>query len=85
MRNALMALAAFAGVLALGSGSASAKEYRYCLVESNEAGPGTCYYNTYAQCAASASGRRAYCQLNPVFAFAAQQPQRRPRRVYREY
>lgn len=85
MRNAFLALAALAGVFALGTGEASAREYRFCLVESNEPGPGTCYYNTYAQCMASASGRRAYCQLNPVFAFAGDQPQRRPRRVYREY
>ena len=45
----------------------------------------------YAQCMASASGRRAYCQLNPVFAFAEQgryaEPGVRvvkPRKVYRE-
>ena len=85
MCNALLAIAAMAGVLALGSDPASARPYRFCLVEGFQAGPGTCYYDTYAQCMASASGRRAYCQLNPVFAFAEQQPQRRPRRVYREY
>ena len=70
MRNAILALAVVAGAFAMGSGSASAREYRFCLIENAQPGPGTCYYNTYAQCMASASGRRAYCQLNPIFAFA---------------
>lgn len=81
MRNVLLAAAALAGVALFSAGSAEARAYRYCL-NSGEPGPGTCYYNTYAQCMASASGLRAYCQLNPVYAFAEQ---RRPRRVYREY
>jgi len=85
MRNAFLAIAAVAGVFALSSNPASAKDYRFCLVQGSESGFGTCYYDTYAQCMASASGRRAYCKVNPVFAFAGDQPQRRPRRVYREY
>lgn len=72
MRNALIAAVALAGAAILGTGAAEARDYRYCLVEGWQAGPGTCYYNTYAQCMASASGRRAYCQVNPVFAFAEQ-------------
>lgn len=85
MRNALFAALALAGVAVSGAGSAEARDYRFCLVEGNEPGPGTCYYNTYAQCMASASGRRAYCQVNPVFAFAEQyQPVVKPRKVYRE-
>lgn len=72
MRAALLACLAVAGLAVFGAGSAEAREYRYCLVEGFAAGPGTCYYNSYAQCMASASGRRAYCQVNPVFAFAEQ-------------
>ncbi len=73
MRNALIAALALAGAAVLSTGSAEARAYRYCLVEGGFAtGPGTCYYDTYAQCMASASGRRAYCQVNPVFAFAEQ-------------
>ncbi len=72
MRKALLAAAALAGFAVSGTGTAEAREYRFCLVESNEPGPGTCYYSNYAQCMASASGRRAYCQVNPVFAFAEQ-------------
>ncbi|MDO8979871.1 MAG: DUF3551 domain-containing protein [Afipia sp.] len=85
MRKALFAALAVAGVAVFGAGSAEARDYRYCLLEGNQPGPGTCYYNTYAQCMASASGRRAYCQLNPIFAFAEQnRPAPRPRKVYRE-
>lgn len=88
MRNALLAALAVAGTLAgmtvLGTGSAQAAPYRYCLVEGFEAGPGTCYYSNYAQCMASASGRRAYCQLNPFYAFAEQgQPVVKPRKIRR--
>lgn len=80
MRNAFLAALAVAGVALSGTGSAEARDYRYCLVESRQAGPGTCYYDTYAQCMATASGLRAYCQVNPAFAFAKE---RRPRRVNR--
>lgn len=85
MRNALFAALAVAGVAVFSTGSAEAREYPYCLVEGFAAGPGTCYYTSYAQCMASASGRRAYCQLNPVYAFARQYgPDVRPRKVYRD-
>ena len=72
MRNALLAFAALLGVLALNAGTANARDYRFCLQVGWEPGPGTCYYDTYAQCMASASGRNAYCQENPKFAFARQ-------------
>lgn len=81
MRHALLAVLAVAGVAVFGTGSAEARAYRFCLVEGWQAGPGTCYYDTYAQCMATASGLRAYCQVNPAFAFAKE---RRPRRVYRD-
>ena len=85
MRNAIFAALALAGVAVFGSGSAEARDYRYCLNENSQPGPGTCYYDTYAQCMASASGRRAYCQLNPIYAFAEQnRPVKKPRKVYRE-
>ncbi|MCF2524159.1 DUF3551 domain-containing protein [Bradyrhizobium sp. G127] len=85
MRNVLLAVLAMTGMAVLGTGSAEAAPYRYCLVEAFEAGPGTCYYSTYAQCTASASGRRAYCQLNPFYAFAGNQPVVRPRKVRRHH
>jgi hypothetical protein len=94
MRNAVLALMALAGAYAFSSAPAEARVYRYCLLEGFEPGPGTCYYDTYGQCMASASGRRAYCQLNPVIAFQQQQygqsgygydDQPRPRKKRRVY
>ena len=86
MRNALLAFATLAGVLALNAGAAHARDYRFCLNEGWEPGPGTCYYDTYAQCQASASGRNAYCNVNPRFAFGRQyDEQRRYRGNYSAY
>lgn len=86
MRNVLLASLALAGASVLWSGPAAARDYRFCLVESRYAF-GQCYYDTYAQCQATASGRAAYCQLNPVFAFAEQNgpPPRKIRRSHRHY
>ena len=83
MRNALLAFAALAGVLMLNAGSAQARDYRFCLKDGWEPGPGTCYYNTYAQCMASASGRNATCDVNPRVAFGKQY--REPRRTRGHY
>lgn len=83
MRKVILAAFAVTGALVFGSGQADARTYRYCLVEGFEPGPGTCYYDTYAQCMASASGRRAYCQVNPFVSFA-EQPRRKVRR-HRHY
>jgi hypothetical protein len=62
------ALAAGAGFVALCK-PAQAHDYRYCLYEDNSEA-GDCYYDTYAQCEASASGRVGYCNINPRAAFA---------------
>ena len=84
MRNALFAGLALTGLAVFGSGSAQAAPYRYCLTEGIANGPGTCYYNTYAQCQASLSGRWGYCQLNPYYAFAEQyRPVVQPRKIRR--
>ncbi len=85
MRNAFLAVATLAGVLAINTGAANARDYRYCLNVGWEPGPGTCYYDTYAQCMASASGRNAYCNVNPRFAYGQYDGQRRTRRNYAPY
>ena len=60
---------------------AQARDYRYCLYERNDTA-GDCYYNTYAQCAASASGRVAYCNINPMYVEPAR-PHRHRRKPHR--
>jgi hypothetical protein len=87
MRYAVLTAMALTGFAVFGTGSAEARPpFRYCLTEGFGFGPGTCYYDTYAQCQASASGRRGYCQLNPVYAFAEQnQPVVKPRKIRRHH
>jgi hypothetical protein len=86
MRNAMLAvlasLAAGATTLA-GSGPAAAIDYPYCIQGGGWGVPGDCSYRSYAECMASASGRRVWCNINPRFAFGQQQQRRgRPYRYY---
>lgn len=78
MGIAVAALCAAAPAQAQGRGS-----YAYCLTSPGYGYPGECSYATYAQCRASASGRRADCVLNPVVGFS--QPRREDYRTYRGY
>lgn len=77
MKRVLLAMLAVGVVGAIGSGEASAKDYRYCLQSRHTGIPGDCSYNTYAQCRATASGLNADCNINPRVAFSQQ------RRTYR--
>jgi Protein of unknown function (DUF3551) len=45
------------------------RAYAWCITGRETGVPGDCSYQTYAQCAATASGRQAYCDVNPVVAF----------------
>ena len=47
-------------------------DYPWCLQSRGLGIPGDCSYQTYAQCMASASGRYAWCDVNPRVAFARQ-------------
>ncbi len=84
MRNtilALMALTAAGAATLAWSGPAAARDYPYCVRGGGFGYPGDCSYTSYAQCEASASGRLAYCDVNPRFAFA----QQRRDRLYSNY
>ena len=50
---------------------AAAQDYAWCVVGAGEGYPGDCSYTSYGQCQASASGRRAWCNVNPRVAFGA--------------
>ena len=68
----VLTLAAFAAGAAISVGmistSAQARDYPFCIkAEWYLGGPGDCAFNTYEQCMASASGRRAYCDPNPAY------------------
>jgi hypothetical protein len=75
---AMMALTAGCVATLATSAPAAAYDYPWCLQGRNEGIPGDCAYQTYAQCEASASGRFAYCNINPRVAFG-RLPPRRPR------
>jgi hypothetical protein len=84
MRNAMLAMLALsaAGAATIaGSGPAAAIDYPYCIQGGGWGVPGDCSYRSYAECMASVSGRRGYCNVNPRFAFGYQ----RRGRPYRGY
>ena len=64
-----------------GSAPAAAYDYPYCLQGRQTGYPGDCSYPNYATCVAAASGRSAYCGINPRVAFGQMQP-RAPRGYY---
>jgi hypothetical protein len=85
MRNAMLAVMGLvaAGVATIaGATPAAAIDYPWCIQGGGWGVPGDCSYRSYAECAASASGRLVYCNINPRFAFARAP---RGRRYYRDY
>ena len=83
----LAALAAVAAVSATitSASPAAAFDYPYCLQGKQTGIPGECAYTSYAQCMASASGRDAYCAINPRVAFDRPMPRQRVQRPYADY
>lgn len=74
---ALLTVLAAATASFISAAPASAYDYPYCLQGRQTGYPGDCSYPSYASCMASASGRSAYCGVNPYVAFGAQQQARR--------
>jgi hypothetical protein len=68
MHILFLALVTSAALFATGVTPVSAHEYRYCLQGDDYAGAGDCGFTSYQQCRASASGRTAYCGVNPYAA-----------------
>lgn len=92
MRQFMFAVAVIGGAVAaasLGSVSpAEARDFPYCLQGPETGIPGDCSYSSYEQCMMSASGRRAYCDVNPRVAFAPRYDDRYrepPHRHHRRY
>jgi Protein of unknown function (DUF3551) len=72
----IIGAAAFAA-MAFAAAPASAQDYPYCIQFGEYGYPGLCYFATYQQCLARASGAGGYCGINPVFAFARQAQRQR--------
>ena len=86
MRNVKLAMLILlaAGAATMASPTpAAAFDYPYCIQGGGWGVPGDCSYRSYAECMASASGRRVYCNINPRVAFGQQQQRRA--RYYRDY
>ena len=60
------------------AGPAAARDYPFCIKGCDfGAGRGDCSFTSYQQCKATASGRDAYCDVNPQYnANAELQPDR---------
>jgi hypothetical protein len=83
MRKAMLALLAVTAASAAtlgGSAPAAARDFPYCITFGGYGYPGDCSYRSYAECLASASGRRVDCNINPRVAF--REPRRRDYRNY---
>jgi len=89
MRTMFFALIVLTAIPAFQPTPAEARDYRFCLREVDRfgGGPTTCYYDTFAQCQASASGRWATCIENPAFAYGQHKVPRHkePRRARRSH
>jgi hypothetical protein len=84
MRNVMLAMAALLAAAAAtiaGPTPAAAIDYPWCIQGGGWGIPGDCSYRSYAECMATASGRRVYCNINPRVAFGRQRHGRR----YRDY
>jgi hypothetical protein len=82
MRHAMMAMSfvlAAGAAMTVGAGPAAAFDYPWCIQGRDTGIPGDCSYRSYAECMATASGREAYCNINPRAAFTPPHPQRRRR------
>jgi hypothetical protein len=70
MRSVCLALLAAAGfgLAAMAPAGAVGTRYPFCLQGEDAPGLSQCYYTSYQQCQATASGRRLYCIANPYYA-----------------
>lgn len=62
-------VAAALASIAVAPTPAEARDYPFCIKGADyDSAVGDCSFDTYDQCLASASGRRAFCDANPFYA-----------------
>ena len=86
MRNLLLAAAALAVLasIALTPSPVLARDYPFCIRGADyDSAIGDCSFDTYEQCLATASGRRAYCDANPFYAYPGRPVFVPPKKHYR--
>jgi len=88
MRKFFLAAVAVGTVASIGMTTApvQARDYPFCIKgDGYESAVGDCSFDTYEQCLATASGRRAYCDANPFYAYPRQPNVAYPKRRHRSY
>ncbi len=82
MRAALLALMAIIAASTIDTSPAEARDYPFCIKGKDWLSPiGDCSFDTYQQCQATASGRFAWCDINPYYSYN-QIPRRETRRYH---
>lgn len=78
MRTAFRGLLMGCALSTLSALPAAARDYPFCIKGCDfGAGRGDCSFTSYQQCKATASGRDAYCDVNPYYGVNAElQPER---------
>jgi hypothetical protein len=84
IKSGAVAVAALAFAVSLGAGNAKAEvEYPWCAAYTGPArGVVTCGYVSWQQCMATVHGVGGFCQMNPRFIAAPDEPRRRRVRPY---
>jgi Protein of unknown function (DUF3551) len=73
MRKVLLALVLISAASTSGAVPAAARDYPFCIKGCDfGAGRGDCSFTSYQQCQATASGRVAYCDVNPYYSASAE-------------
>ena len=86
MRRTIQALVVCCAALTSGALPAAAQNYPFCIKGCDfGAGRGDCSFSTYQQCQATASGRDAYCDVNPLFSAKAEMQPDRSRQSKRRF
>jgi hypothetical protein len=70
MRNLVVKATVIGALVFIVMMSAQARDYPFCIKGGDyDSAVGDCSFDTYQQCLASASGRRAYCDANPFYTY----------------
>ena len=88
MRNLLLAAAALGALASAGMtpSPVQARDYPFCIKGADyDSSLGDCSFDSYQQCLATASGRRAYCDANPFFVYPKKQRLDSPKKQRRQY
>jgi uncharacterized protein DUF3551 len=88
MRKFFLAAVAAGTVASIGTtpSPVQARDYPFCIKGADyDSAVGDCSFDTYAQCLATASGRKDYCDANPFYAYPKQPDFAYPKKRHRRY